>query len=201
MSSPRTRCGRPRPAGGAGRRSARTSRARRGRRQRRSANAAAPKRRPTQRGVIYTVAPSPLDLNRICRHRRRPRPDDRRRRRDSARRDAAGSEAVHEGVDRRRRPLRRADRVRRSTRCGSTTCGRTSTARRRRQDLTAISQRHPRRRAGRRGPRGSPAEGAALRRHGAGGPSLVRRRRALAVAAAEHCPRPRSAISSSRVTI
>ena len=77
----------------AGRRSARTSRARRGRCRRTSAcTAARPRRRPTQRGVIYTIAPSlrrrATDLGG---HRRRPDPRHARRRQDLDERDAAGA--------------------------------------------------------------------------------------------------------------
>ena len=86
---------------------------------------------PTQRGVIYTVAPSPLDVNRIW-----AGTDDGlihvtdRRRQDVERRDAAGADAVGkvsiiDAVALRRR----TPRTRRSTRSASTICGRTSTAR------------------------------------------------------------------------
>ena len=57
---------------------------------------------------------------------------------------------------------------------------------RRRQDVDGDRHRHPRRRAGQRRPRGSEAQGAALRRLRDPGLRLVRRRRSLAVAAAEH---------------
>ena len=123
----------------------------------------------------------------LGRHRRRADPRDRRRRRDLARRHAAGPEAVHEGVDHRRRPLRRADRLRRDQHAAAR---RPAPAHlphaRRRQDLDGDRQRHPRRRAGQRGARGPEAQGPAVRRHRARGLRVVRRRRALAVAAAEH---------------
>ena len=96
-----------------------------------ASTATPPTAQPTQRGVIYTIAPSPLDINRIW-----AGTDDglihvdRRRRRALEGRHAAGAEAVDEGVDHRRRPLRRAaPPTPPSTRCGSTTCARTSTAR------------------------------------------------------------------------
>ena len=65
---------------------------------------------------------------------------------------------------------------------------------RRRQDVDGNRQRHPRRRAGQRRPRGSEAQGPALRRIGNAGLRVVRRRRSLAVAAPEHGRRRRCAI-------
>ena len=91
----------------------------------------APPSRPTQRGVVYALAPSPLDAQTpLGRHRRRPRAPDARRREDVEGRDAARPRRVVEGVRcSRRRTSTATPRGPRSTRSGSTTPGRTSTAR------------------------------------------------------------------------
>ena len=87
--------------------------------------------KPTQRGVIYTVAPSLHGRQpHLGRHRRRPDPRDARRRRDLEGRHAAG--ARRRGARcRSSTPAGSTPRPRTppSTRSGSTTCGRTSTAR------------------------------------------------------------------------
>ena len=72
------------------------------------AAAAADAPQDKRRGVIYTIAPSPvrapLDLDR---HRRRLHPGHRGRRQDVAERDAARADAVEQGDDDRRVALRR----------------------------------------------------------------------------------------------
>ena len=123
----------------------------------------------------------------LDRHRRRRDRDDGRRRPALDERHAAAADRVHEGVHHRSRPLRSADRVRRGQHAAPR---RHEPAHlphaRRRQDVEGDRQRHSRRRAGQRRARGSEAQGAALRRLGNAGLRLVRRRRPLAVAAAEH---------------
>ena len=137
----------------------------------------------------------------LGRHRRRPDPRDDGRRPALERRDAAAAHAVGQGLDHRRRPLRRPDRLRGHQHPPPR---RHAAAHlpdaRRRQDLDAHHQRHSRRRAGQRRPRGPEAQGPAVRRHRARGLRLVRRRRPLAVAAAEHAGDARCATSSSRTT-
>ena len=148
-----------------------------------------PAAQPTQRGVIYTIAPSPLDVNRIW-----AGTDDGliHVTRDGGKtwNDVTPPAARRrgQGLDHRRVALRREHGVRRGQHASaSTICGRTSTAR-----ATAA-------RPGRRSRSGIP-DGAIVnvvredpKRRGllfAGtehaGLRLVRRRRPLAVAAAEH---------------
>ena len=97
------------------------------------------------------------------------------------------SDAVGEGLAHRRVALRREHRVRRGQHAPPR---RPAAAHlphaRRRQDLDAHHARHSRRRHHQRRARRSEAARPALRRHRAGGVRVVRRRRALAVAAAEH---------------
>ena len=96
--------------------------------QRRRVPRSAPTAQPTRRGVIYTVAPSPIDPpGDLGRHRRRPDSRHARRRHELDQRDAAGDRPVGQGLAHRSVALRhRTSPTPPSTRCGSTTCARTS---------------------------------------------------------------------------
>ena len=87
--------------------------------------------RPTPaRRDLHDRAVVPRREHHLGRHRRRADSRDARRRQDVERRDAAGADAVVEGVDHGRVALRRRTPLTpRSTRSGSTICGRTSIAR------------------------------------------------------------------------
>ncbi len=152
----------------------------------------------SQRGVIYSVAPSPLDAALIwAGHRRRARPGHARRRQELAGRDARRARAVGEGVARRGVALRQGHGLgrREHLQAGRRAAPRLQDARRRPQ-LEPRDRGHPRRRGRRqRGARGPEAPRPRLRRQRAAGVGLVGRRRPLAVAAREHAgdvrPRPR----------
>ena len=106
---------------------------------------------------IYTLAPSPLDVNaHLGRHRRRADPRDARRRQDLEGRDAAGARAVGEGVADRGLALRSRHglRGRQHVPARRPAAAHLPHARRRR-DLDAHRRRHPRRRDRQRRARGS----------------------------------------------
>ena len=155
----------------------------------RRASASTPtRRRSTQRGVIYTIGPSPrYPIASVDRHRRRADSHDRRRRAALERRDAAADWAVVEGVHDRRRPLRRADGVRGGQHAAPRRHASAPLSHaRRRQDVDGDRDWPRGRGPGQRDSRGSEEEGTAVREHRARRLRVVRRRRSLAIAAAQH---------------
>ena len=149
---------------------------------------------PEPRGVVYSLAPSPRARERrVGGHRRRPRAPHARRRPHVAQRHAARGHAVEPRRHGRGVAFRRSHRVRR---------GRPPPPRRR----PPVHLRDARRRAhvargGERDRRGQPRLGgarrpaaarAAVRRHGDRRLRVVRRRRGVAVAAAQHARRVRA---------
>ena len=147
-----------------------------------------PTAQPTQKGVIYTIAPAPTDINRIWAgtddgliH------TDRRWRPPLERRHPAGNRTLDENLHPRRRPLRRPHRLRRRQHPPPRRPAPPHLPHPRwRQDVDRNRQRHSRWRARRRGPRRSQDQGPALRRHRARNLRQLRRWRPLAVPAPQH---------------
>ena len=154
--------------------------------------------KPAQRGVIYTVAPSPLDINRIW-----AGTDD-----GLIQTTADGGlhwknvtpprdRALDEGLDHGRRPFRRAHRLcRRQHPAPRRSAPAHFPHPRRRQDLDGDREGSAGGRSGGRGPRGSQKEGAAVRRHRARRLRLLRRRRRTGSRCVSTCRPVPSATSS-----
>ena len=197
FTSPPTRSGSPRTAASTGRRSAPTSRRETWElppvvepyKDSPAAKIDAPRRHLCARPFAARRQPH------LGRHRRRPHLDHHRRRRALEQRHSAGAEALLEGLQHGRRPLRRADRLRgRQHPAPRRHASASLPHARRRQNLDRDRQRHSRRRGHQRHPRRSQAQRAALRRHRDPGLCLLRRRRSLAIASSQHARklRPRS---------
>ena len=201
LSSPRTSLWQTLDGGQTGPKSVPTSRARPGSPANIGVYRGAHRAAPTQARRHLYLAPSPLDEPHLGRHRRRPHPHHPRRRPtlDHVTPPELGPWVKVSLLD--ASQVRRAHRLRRHEHHPPRRPAPPHLPHpRRRQDWAQIVDGHPRRRHHRRRARGSRSARPALRRHGAAGVRLVRRRRPLAVAAPQHAGDV-IATSSSRATI